>query len=754
MIDQYTVIDLDKENEYRSDIDKYSCKRVQSNPLSNRDQNLDHLCFVELFPYGFGGIYDDRPHGSINPSMFVRHLLQHSCPIARRNIQYLFSAVHNKDVRAADSGIYASLHSSKIPNLNAGTIKQKINDNNIELETKLSNTLAAVRGSKEYWNLIYSDLLAFDEAFGPATWFATFSFAEYNDELLHEYLIKMNSDLPNIKDLSFKQLIKLDPVSVSNYFEKKLRSFFNTIIKNEKGPLGHITHFFWRREYQARGIPHCHSKLWGKGAPVYGRDPDEEVLKYITTHITCAIPNKDEDPELYDLVMKYQVHKCTSSCQKLRFNKKTKKKTLICRYGFPRPVQKYASLNTVKQTLQTQFGSSGKRKRLYNLARTWEERYINDYNPYLLKLWKNNMDMQFVATNENALNHYISGYMSKPEKSNTEAIWNECNKNKSLQGALKSYALNSFKKRELGIYEVADKLNGRSLCEFSDQIQYLNAIEKSQRTRRLKDYKEILKLSDNDNKIFHLNLIDDYYPNRPHELFAMCLFDFLSKYDYMSKACAHIGKDSSLCFALQNDLGFICRRNKIKVVKIPKIKPVDVISTEKYFHQMLICFKPWTDESILKSNFYSYQEAFQYSIENKSVSSLFTEFQAQQEKIEIAAEICRKMYEEVSKPSDNKSESEIECDDSIDYTGSQQQLLNLGVTDLPTNYISPEVVERYVGELNHQQREIYDDVINHIDHQELHKANKCNCNKPPIGMKRFISGYGGRFYFNIYSLFL
>ena len=41
------------------------------------------------------------------------------------------------------------------------------------------------------------------------------------------------------------------------------------------------------------------------------------------------------------------------------------------------------------------------------------------------------MDMQFVSTNENALNHYISGYMSKPEKSNTEAIWNECNKNKS-----------------------------------------------------------------------------------------------------------------------------------------------------------------------------------------------------------------------------------------------------------------------------------------------------------------------------------
>ncbi len=70
--------------------------------------------------------------------------------------------------------------------------------------------------------------------------------------------------------------------------------------------LGCVEHFFWRREYQARGIPHVHSKLWIQDAPIYGVASDQEFLQFITSRVTCRIPDKDTEPELYDLVMKYQ----------------------------------------------------------------------------------------------------------------------------------------------------------------------------------------------------------------------------------------------------------------------------------------------------------------------------------------------------------------------------------------------------------------------------------------------------------------
>ena len=89
---------------------------------------------------------------------------------------------------------------------------------------------------------------------------------------------------------------------------------------NENGPLGKIDHFFWRREYQARGIPHAHCKLWSYGHPKPVVDSDEDVIKFIDAHITCKIPNPELEPELYNLVMRFQVHRCTGSCQRTTRN--------------------------------------------------------------------------------------------------------------------------------------------------------------------------------------------------------------------------------------------------------------------------------------------------------------------------------------------------------------------------------------------------------------------------------------------------
>ena len=79
-----------------------------------------------------------------------------------------------------------------------------------------------------------------DEKFGSANWFFTLSYAEYDDSTLHSYLIEMNSDLPDIKNIPFNKLIHMDPVSVCNFIEKKFRTFFNKVIKQPNGPLGEV----------------------------------------------------------------------------------------------------------------------------------------------------------------------------------------------------------------------------------------------------------------------------------------------------------------------------------------------------------------------------------------------------------------------------------------------------------------------------------------------------------------------------------
>ncbi len=225
--------------------------------------------------------------------------------------------------------------------------------------------MTKVRNTKEYWTKVGTDLQAFDEHFGAASWFFTVSSAEYEWEPLRKFLLDRNNDLPDIKNKTLSQLCQLDPISVEIFWDKKFRIFFKEIIRNQHGPLGIIHEHFWRVEYQARGMQHRHGKLWAPNAPRRGDNTDEEILDYIVKHVTCSIPDPDTQPELYQLVMKYQVHKCTKSC--LKFIKSKNRKVTICRYGFPKPLQAYASLNSVEKTLMSRSNGNIPIK-MYNLG--------------------------------------------------------------------------------------------------------------------------------------------------------------------------------------------------------------------------------------------------------------------------------------------------------------------------------------------------------------------------------------------------
>ena len=142
----------------------------------------------------------------------------------------------------------------------------------------------------------------------------TFSCAEYESPDIENYLRKVN-DVPPSYNIG--KLCTEDPISVSHKFSLKFHSFFQRVLM--KGEvLGTVDHYYWKKEYQACGAPHYHVLLWIKDAPVIGQGDPDEVLQWIQDRITCHIPNKDTDPELYNIVTRYQMYRCSGYCKRKR----------------------------------------------------------------------------------------------------------------------------------------------------------------------------------------------------------------------------------------------------------------------------------------------------------------------------------------------------------------------------------------------------------------------------------------------------
>ena len=100
-----------------------------------------------------------------------------------------------------------------------------------------------------------------------------------------------------------------------------------------------------------------------------------------------------------------------------------------CRFGFPRLETETGEIHPVEESLKS-------RKKIYSLARRANEVRVNDYNPLILLLWKANTDIQYIAESSLAVAHYVTGYVTKAEKSSMQDLWQEVGSNKSIYSRL------------------------------------------------------------------------------------------------------------------------------------------------------------------------------------------------------------------------------------------------------------------------------------------------------------------------------
>ena len=270
----YTIRNMYTKLSTESDIDQFKLLYIKENPLDNRQKYLDVMCFPTLFPDGRFGEYHDR-EVKLTASEYAKSRLLNKDARYRKNPQYVFYLLWQKELRDLSAGIYSFLKSTRGQPMAVGSLINKLNVSDEVLEGNLSTVLQTIRGSKQYWFTRQSEVKCMIREYGSPMIFLTLSCSEYSSPDIAEYLHKVNN-VPSTYNIG--RLCTEDPLSVSRQFSYKFKSFFKIVVRNN-AILGTVDHYYWKKEYQARGAPHYHILLWIRDAPVIGKDPPEKVIK-------------------------------------------------------------------------------------------------------------------------------------------------------------------------------------------------------------------------------------------------------------------------------------------------------------------------------------------------------------------------------------------------------------------------------------------------------------------------------------------
>nr|XP_022298213.1 uncharacterized protein LOC111107339 [Crassostrea virginica] len=529
-----------------------------------------------------------------------------------------------------------------------------------------------IRGTPAYWSSAQKDLFAMLRQLGIPTWFCSFSAAEHRWNDAVASILKHQNDNrdPTTLDWSDKnEILRTNPVTVARMFEHRFHVFQTEVIFSKAEPIGKVTDFFQRVEFQQRGSPHMHCLYWIENAPKLDQDGEETVCDFIDKYVSCAVPSENEDEELRSIVLAVQQHS-------KKHSKSCRKKGSECRFNFPRPPSVNTFINSpqeegvsendpevidlkqeqllAKQILlsvwnevqdlddskttedifnninltQEQYEEAHKslaKKRSIVLQRNPDELWINQYNPCLLKCWDANMDIQFVLDPFSCI-VYIVSYISKSEKEmgmllkQTKIEAEEGNA--SARSTLKKIGSAYLNHREVGAQEAVYRVCNLKMKECSRKVVFIPVGENTTRlTKPLSQLKRKASSEcdrsndenegDEDESDIWMTNIVERYENRPDDpLFQdMCLAEFCSEFRVLAKSQIPKTPNKNV-FELKNSKGFIQRRTRSKpaIIRYPRFNVKKM--SEKYYQCHLQLFLPYRTKAHLKPPSFDLYQTF------------------------------------------------------------------------------------------------------------------------------------------------
>ena len=735
MMEQYSVVDTDTKRNTILDVNNfYELLKIDSEPLSRKDKNIDMQAFPNIFPDGKGG-QDSKREVYLQPNMYEKTRLLSGNSAVRRNMQYLFYLLQISEKRLINQGVYNTIKNVKfLGQKNVGQLLQMMKEDNNDIERNLNRVVSKIPNSPSYWNAPRSQLKCLAETHGPATFFITFSPAEYDWPDLHTYLLKHNKDLATPEGICINSLSTMDPVLTSAFIHQKFNSLHNFIIQSSC--LGIVAHWFYRIEYQSRGTPHFHCLFWIKDAPIVGQSSDENVMNFISEHITCELPSKSTDLELYNLVNKYQKHTCGNYCLRSRKSKKGKF-CKACRFSFPRTVTSKLILFDPVESILGRLSSDYK-KRFYHCKRNQEEVRINDYNKILISQWNANMDIQFISESTYSLVGYVTKYITKGDKSHLSN--DDFGLEDSIIRKLWSVAYGGLKGREIGAYEASDRWFLDSLYASSAVCQFVSTVYSNNRTRMMKNLKDLEETDPNSSDIYNRDLLSTFYPERPNHMENMSLIDYAASYEraYLTKkGNAASSNTNSNIIKLNGDNGIMKKRLKKALIYHHEFDPN--VNPEKYYYSLLLLFKPWRKDSDLLEKCTTYKEEFDQIVND------FPQLKEYDQRKQKIMNSKKKVDDEVSKKLEKIEEEGVDFEPEVgidDGNALDQVLYDFDAINNVDSISTEAELDAIVETLNIDQRRIYDQIISAIIHSLAHAIKSCECDSfQPLLL--YVSGFGG-----------
>ena len=524
-----------------------------------------------------------------------------------------------------------------------------------------------IRNSPAYLETKKKDVFAMIRQLGLPTWFMSLSSADTRWTDLLKMLANLNNNVEytdeQVNNLTWEQKIKLvqaDPVTCSRYFDHRVHEFINSVLKSDHKPIGKLTDYFYRVEFQQRGSPHIHMIVWIENAPKFNVNTNAEITAFVDEFLQCCVDDQ-EMKHLTDI----QIHKHSRTCRK--------KVDKICRFGYPLPPlpctmvldplevdqDKYIKLHqnlqkkmnnekngydmTYKQFLTTVvqmseedyircIRSSLKSSKVF-LKRKPSEIRVNLYNKTVLKAWKANIDMQFVL-DPYACAMYIVSYISKSQRGMSNLLYSAAkearNDNMDIKRQVRHIGNVFSNSVEVSAQEAVYLVLQMPLTNCTRDVVFINTSTSDKRVQLLKSKSVLGELPPDSTKIMSDNVIKRY-SKRPKVLENWCLADYVSQLNIVypegmkTDMDDEVNDDISMenenddrpdmdneendtlvdnnvdkCF--HDDMALITLKNGIKIKRRGTYKIIRYVrfnrnsDEENHFREKLLLFYPWRNE--------------------------------------------------------------------------------------------------------------------------------------------------------------
>ncbi|CAI2358280.1 unnamed protein product, partial [Caenorhabditis sp. 36 PRJEB53466] len=502
---------------------KYTLKKQVYAPKKISSKDLDLDTFPLLHPFGDDGMHATRAT-FVRLSKYIRTRLLNVDRRFATNAKWSCFMFAYKQQLAITSvqGVLARV--SGAPS------RKEFDATSVKSQKVMTSLFHKMRGYPQYWKSVKLDLRSSIATFGTPSWFVTLNPNIKGWTDLHA-LYNRVLQRTDITEHTIETAISTDPVIFARYWRRKVLCFMRDIVcRPEGGPLGIVTHWFYRVEYQHRGTQHVHCLFWTSDKPNVSASASE-VEAYLDRHITCRIPDKETEQELYALVIANQLHWAnhSSTCRRKR-KIRGRWSTDLCRFNFPRQARQ----KTIFYSDSTIKSMPNSRARPYYLARTADESLVNDYSPGLLLRWGGNIDTQFIPDGVRDMLNYVTGYTTKGEKAkraNDKTMSNLAMQNLRASKIVWNVGMTMLENREVGMLEIMDDLLSHSNFSFDTAHVFVHNDPVDDRARVLVPQH---RLVDDDSRMTEANWNDDFYPGRPRQFENFSLYNIVTNFEIVT----------------------------------------------------------------------------------------------------------------------------------------------------------------------------------------------------------------------------